>query len=567
MEDAYIDFLDGDDSSFVPSGLPILTGYMIKRGRWVPTWHRRYFELHPDRLLYFADDSKLNQKGAYVFTAATLCSNSSMRNFCFCLHIPGSYNRNDVLYLATYNMDEKDNWMGTILSTLSLLKVVDSSKLDPSILESLTEEELMRLQEEADVAFVPRPRLYIKLIQSRGLNLNRDCSKYAQIRVGSSSIRSTSTQASEWNETYNFEFDLSMRYATLEIWTEESSAQDSLLSVTDIPLLHLKSSMPFRQWYPLCKKTLASPAACGEVEVEIFYTQDPSKNEALISFFDTVKMMPNMRLIVSDDESFVEERSFFDTFPPVQSEIIEDIYSTVALTSIIDDEEVFCFGTLIISNYRLIFLQNNRSSTNESASYSASSIFFFISIGDITTCTTVKQHDDIIGSVVDVIRVKTNDLRVFNFAFVEEQIDGQPKSSKELKMPEGVSQIRRPTCRLSISLEINMFGFQRGSFSDDRLQEAYDKAYSQSPGNFLYYDGTDSFEGPAAQRISTRLKNWVTTKTIVLLKGLLSAFNVIIFLDYESFRFQNVNVKCTIFHYCQSSWCINRRRSEKTSNY
>lgn len=513
MENGYLEFLD-DENSFVPSGLPILTGYMIKRGRWVPTWHRRYFELYPDRLLYFADDSKLNQKGAYVFNAATLCSNSSTRNFCFCLHLPGSYNRHDVLYLATYNMEQKDNWMGTILSTLSLLKVVDSSKLHPSVLDSLTEEELIRLQEEADEVFVPRPRLYIKLIRVRGLN--RDDSKYAQIRIGSSSIRSTSKQTSEWNETFNFEFDLSMRYATLEIWTEESLAQDTLLSVTDIPLLHLKSSVPFRQWYPLCKKTQASPAALGEVEVEISYSQDPSENEALLFFFDTVKMMPNMRLTVSDDETYLQEPSFFDTFPPTQSEIIEDIYSTVALTSLIDDEVVFCFGTLIISNYRLMFLQNNRLSTDESPVYGASSMFFYISIGDITTCTTVKQHDDYVGSIVDIIRVKTNDLRVFNFAFVEEQIDGQAKFWKELKMPQGVSQIKLPISASSeTSLEMNMFGFQRGSFGDGRLQEAYDKAYSVSPGNFAYYDGTDSFEGPAAQRISMRLKNWVKTKITI----------------------------------------------------
>jgi len=93
--------------------LPILTGYMIKRGRLFPTWHRRYFELFPSRLVYYTDANKVSQKGSFKLHADMMCSDSSTRHFCFCLFQPGNDNRYEIMYLATFTMEEKENWMGT----------------------------------------------------------------------------------------------------------------------------------------------------------------------------------------------------------------------------------------------------------------------------------------------------------------------------------------------------------------------------------------------------------------------------------------------------------------------
>jgi hypothetical protein len=244
-----------DEEFSDPSELPILTGYMIKRGRWIPTWHRRYFELYPNQLLYFVDDTKLNQKGTYNLTPETICSDSSMRNFCFVLYIPDNVNRQDILYLATYSMEEKDNWMGTIFTTTSLLRIaarINISNLKIAELDSMTESEFERFRDDAVEEFQARSRMYVKVIEARSLN-KENLNPFIQIRVGSSSVRSSTKQGTEnpvWNESFNFEFDLSMRYATVELWNEESSSKDSLLSTADIPLLHMESSVPFRRRYP-----------------------------------------------------------------------------------------------------------------------------------------------------------------------------------------------------------------------------------------------------------------------------------------------------------------------------
>lgn len=101
-----------DGPSKVETEIPILTGYMVKRGRLFPTWNRRYFELYPARMVYYSDEDKVSQKGSFKLYPDMMCSDSSTRHFCFCLYQPGNDKRLDILYMSTYSMEEKDNWMG-----------------------------------------------------------------------------------------------------------------------------------------------------------------------------------------------------------------------------------------------------------------------------------------------------------------------------------------------------------------------------------------------------------------------------------------------------------------------
>jgi PH domain len=94
--------------------IPILTGYMVKRGRFFPSWNRRYFELFISRLEYYTDDHKTVMKGCYKLHPNVLCSDDSIRHFCFRLHEAGDDKRADIFYLTASNMEEKEDWKGKI---------------------------------------------------------------------------------------------------------------------------------------------------------------------------------------------------------------------------------------------------------------------------------------------------------------------------------------------------------------------------------------------------------------------------------------------------------------------
>ena len=104
--------LTEEDKNLKSLGVPMLTGFMIKKGRLFPTWHRRYFELYSKKLIYYSDENKLSLKGIFKLQPDMMCKDSLTRNFCFCLFQPGNDKRNEILYLATYTMEEKENWMG-----------------------------------------------------------------------------------------------------------------------------------------------------------------------------------------------------------------------------------------------------------------------------------------------------------------------------------------------------------------------------------------------------------------------------------------------------------------------
>ena len=84
--------------------------------------------------------------------------------------------------------------------------------------------------------------------------------------------------------------------------------------------------------------------------------------------------------------------SIFDIYPPLSCEILEDLYSTAALVSRNDDESVFAAGILFLSNYRLVFVENVRSSSTPASEQQSSCATMSIPIGDITDVQLVTQH-------------------------------------------------------------------------------------------------------------------------------------------------------------------------------
>jgi hypothetical protein len=231
-----------------------------------------------------------------------------------------------------------------------------------------------------------------------------------------------------------------------------------------------------------------------------------------------------MRITAKFEEVPEDVPPLLGQFPPPDSEHLEDIYSTVALTSFFDEDSIFCVGCLMLSNYRLIFLQNSRSSTliGEDPLVSPVCISFCVALGDITSCVMVTQFEENFGAVVDIVRIKTVDSRVFNFAFFDDQVDGDNSTRlKDVWRPDGVSAslVQRPMLTSTLKQQVqvqHICGFIRGQFVDPGLQADYDLAHEEFPGHFSYYDGNDSYEGPASHRITSKLKELVHYYTIVL---------------------------------------------------
>ena len=392
----------------------------------------------------------------------------------------------------------------------------------------MSDHEFENLKNIATGSIQSRSRLQLKIIQARGFENNdylASSSYFVQINVGSSSVR-TSTQGHEcnpiWNETFSFEFDSTTRFANCELWAEE---KDIVIGAIELSLMSILSTKSVLYWYPLERKNQSYKGGSGEIQIEITCTKESNVNEHLLRFFENVKMCPHLRVIQkyqlyvsSESRSEGPISNFFDAYPPIDCEILEDFYSTVALTCTNDDEKVFCVGTLLLSNYRLIFLENVRlqNFVGEHAFNKTSLLTNGISLGDITNCVMATQFDDNVGAVVDIIRLKTVDSRIFSFAFLEDLLDRDNTQAHNWK-PEDVSTASGVLSNLTSVLtnlkqDQEIFGFLRCNFADQTLQQAFMNACKDFPGFYSTFDANDSFEGPASQRISKRLKSKVFEK-------------------------------------------------------
>ena len=107
---------------------PLISGYMIKRGHVFSSWHRRYFELRADHLSYYSDEDKLLAPHIFRLYPDMLVKDCALRPFCFCLFRPGNNRRNDILYVATYSMADKDIWMETVMAVIYLLQAGNNDR-------------------------------------------------------------------------------------------------------------------------------------------------------------------------------------------------------------------------------------------------------------------------------------------------------------------------------------------------------------------------------------------------------------------------------------------------------
>ena len=283
---------------------------------------------------------------------------------------------------------------------------------------------------------------------------------YAQMKIGSSLVRTTTAKSTKdpvWEETFSFNEDSNIRFAKIEIRCEvplsATKNREYSVGMLEIPLMPIKESRLHRCWYKLGYSGEGNAVGFnGELEVEIHLVLDPKTtssssgtvvepNEGVFlpfrRFFESVRQLQKVQPAYyidhdSDDESDEgspksKEKSISTEpsvrFPPFDSEAPEDMHSAVALVSHGTDTPLFCLGCLILTNFRLIFLENKQTTTEVFAAINGLELTDLLSTGipihDIVECSITSKYIDFIKSSVEVMRIRYTALQqVFLCAFI-----------------------------------------------------------------------------------------------------------------------------------------------------
>ena len=551
---------------------PLITGFMIKRGHVFSSWNKRFFELYSDHLSYYSDELKLLSPHHFRLLPNMLVKDCALRPFCFCIFQPGSDKRNDILYLATYSMEDKDIWMETIMAAIYLLQKSDDKTKDASIAsddcvanhqvhhdqnsvirQSITSRIFENNQSDPNSNFSQsiylsqidsvtgllhgaKNRLEMRIVKARDIgSKSTSLNPYIQIRVGHSIVRTASREKNsamiDFNEVFKFELDDGSRFAKIEVRNEEIEGEESVLGTAEVSILTVTRQKQSRAWYQL-----GSPKGSesrGEVEIEIKYNADAKLYDPLLSFFDMVKTLPNLSIISQLPEVTTKRNrtdterklSYLDVFPPYECENLEDMYTTVALMTDedgISQPDILCIGLLMLSNFRLIYLENMRASMSVAKHAAAgSNMTLSIFIGDIIDISMTSVNDITLNAKVDTMIIKTISSRVYRFGFLTALVqEGQVDEERVLstwKPPEEVAFKSVKTDALAKSWYEDhqlIHNFARGTFADTRIQEAFyllcgGKVDSNSHlphDNYSHFDTNESFEGPCSQRMLKRLR-------------------------------------------------------------
>ena len=531
----------------------------------MPSWNCRYFELTFKKLLYYVDETKTVLKGEFNLAPDMLVRDCNFRPFCFCLFQPGNNRRSDLLYLAASNMEEKQYWMSILTSYISMHRAykVRQGEVDGKELSSKNVE-----NDTLAAATAVKGIAIVKVIQARKIgDVEQEVSPYVLITLGSSIARTksaVSTANPVWNETFHFDLDGTNRFIKFAVTNSDARFRDKVVGNTEISLMTLGlAGKSVKLWYKLTYYGEGTKKGFdGEVELEISVVAQQKGDELYEPFMrllDQVKKLDPLQCTYShsgigrvededEDNETVDyrrseegsldfsmssafsifmpqspqrphvrsERSLFmgsntdspaNFFPMLHLEVPEDMYSTVALTSIGDDESVFCMGILILTNFRIIFVENMKIVDLPDVWDTGPAILTTsIALGDVLECSLSARSDDTIKSIVDILRIKTIDGRRFSFAFIEND-DGVEENVKNSgtsgwQPPEGVAGgfVSKRGGRVS-GRETVLYGFARGVFHDEELQQAYANIFKNKLYDYSFIDGMGSFEGTASHRI------------------------------------------------------------------
>eukprot|EP01038_Epipyxis_sp_PR26KG_P007878 gene7878-10694_t len=377
-----------DDSS----DRPHISGYLYRKG-FFQDWRLRYIELKDFSISYSMLKGGM-QFGTFRLNSNSKCEDNSSRHFCFCVT---NLTSNESLFLAANNIAEKEAWIEAIQHTLSILRLAkrkvkneEQHGLTPSVRHQVINE------------YNARPLIYIKIIRIINL-LSKDSNgfsdPYVMITMGSSTVKTTTRKKNlnpVWGMVFPFDWDKSMRFVKVEVWDEDYATAHNFQGKVIIPIFSMKDGDTSLDWYPLGKRSSRSNVM-GAIQIEIACSGTPyDNNEVAWQFYREVQKLPEMSMnlastvdgsgqialtnfgresfsatlldrydksLSNNDSSGSINNSLKDTvdgfplyFPPIETEIIEDISLRALLISSVNAGKVACPGVLILTNYRVIFI-------------------------------------------------------------------------------------------------------------------------------------------------------------------------------------------------------------------
>lgn len=488
----------------------VIGGYLFKLGDHVlfKSWTKRYFELKDDVL-----SMSVLKGGIKTFSfhlhPDTLYEESSLRHFCFSL----TNSSGESIHLAAENSSTKEAWSEKIQLHLMHLRLARHRKAKPDSIPS----EFVKYYQN-------RPTIYFKIIKARNL-LGKDVGgtsdPYVNICLGPSTAKTTTRKKTinpEWGMVFNFSWDRWSRYAKIDIWDEDYASNDDFLGLILIPLSPLRDGQSFVQWYPVGKRSPRSSVR-GEIEIEISCSGDPDPAHNAWHFFREVRQLPEFQLnycptrfenensnssICDKLPNNAEQCSFPFSFPPIQTEYLEDISIQVVMSPSHSLSTIFCRGVLLLTNYRLIFvslprifslskLSNTRAILKQLTSSSTTDLTMQIPLGCILSASLASEVDPTNVSVsCECLRIQTTDNRRLNFLFRTDVDYSLPASFGK----ESIDSSRKES-NLSHSDAEKMEG----------LELSFLRLISESPH---FVDALDSDEGSPCQRIHYRLHLFVS---------------------------------------------------------
>ena len=271
-------------------GVLLHAGSLEKRGMsMVQNWKLRYFHLYETRLVYYKDEKDeeegANAKGAFKIDHETEFGHSKLRPFCFYLK---SHNLSlsppavQKLHMRASCAEELEGWIAAVRVAVTARKELNAVAPRETLLaedfrgtsdrftDTVTEPEQSAVgmiseyreqdkewKTETEAKLNSNPRLSITIRGTVGVVLKNKKSNllpdpYCVVSVGSTVVQTKTAHQTlnpTWDESFTFDFNRSLRYATVEVWDGSSHAKPTFMGHAFIPLFHMAAGAIHRNKY------------------------------------------------------------------------------------------------------------------------------------------------------------------------------------------------------------------------------------------------------------------------------------------------------------------------------
>lgn len=269
----------------------------------------------------FTFQGDTSPKGSFVISEHTEFGHSKLRPFCFYLKSRPANAAADAqlvkLHLRASSTESRDDWLAAIRMAVlarkelasiapreSLLSADIKSQADrfstaSSVLSDIngysTRSNDWRQQKDKELNNVPKLTIKVKgtigvVNKAKGSSLLPD--PYCVVSVGSTVVQTKTAKQNlnpQWDESFSFDFNHSLRYASVEVWDSSSHAKPTFMGHTMVPLFHMSAGAMHRKTYSLGKRSHKSHVS-GQIVLEVY--TDFCGHDKSMDFFRAIRSLP-----------------------------------------------------------------------------------------------------------------------------------------------------------------------------------------------------------------------------------------------------------------------------------